>query len=84
LKSFKLDGIKIDRSFIRNISSESENAPITTAMIKMAQHLKLEVVAEGVETVEELLFLQEQNCHQVQGFLFSKPISMEEFEQKYF
>jgi diguanylate cyclase (GGDEF)-like protein/PAS domain S-box-containing protein len=84
LKSFKLDGIKIDRSFIRNISSESENAPITTAMIKMAQHLKLEVVAEGVETVEELLFLQEQNCHQVQGFLFSKPSSMEEFEQKYF
>jgi diguanylate cyclase (GGDEF)-like protein/PAS domain S-box-containing protein len=84
LKSFKLDGIKIDRSFIRNISSESENAPITTAMIKMAQHLKLEVVAEGVETVEELLFLQEQNCHQIQGFLFSKPISMEEFEQKYF
>jgi diguanylate cyclase (GGDEF)-like protein/PAS domain S-box-containing protein len=83
LKSFKLDGIKIDRSFIRNISSESENAPITTAMIKMAQHLKLEVVAEGVETVEELMFLQEQNCYQIQGFLFSKPCSIEDFEQKY-
>jgi diguanylate cyclase (GGDEF)-like protein/PAS domain S-box-containing protein len=84
LKSFQLDGIKIDRSFIRNISSESENAPITTAMIQMAQHLKLEVVAEGVETVEELLFLQEQNCHQVQGFLFSKPCSVQEFEEKFF
>jgi diguanylate cyclase (GGDEF)-like protein/PAS domain S-box-containing protein len=84
LKSFKLNGIKIDRSFIRNISGESENAPITTAMIKMAQHLKLEVVAEGVETVEELLFLQEQNCHQIQGFLFGKPCSIDEFEHKFF
>jgi diguanylate cyclase (GGDEF)-like protein/PAS domain S-box-containing protein len=84
LKSFKLNGIKIDQSFIRNISGESENAPITTAMIKMAQHLKLEVVAEGVETVEELLFLQEQNCHQIQGFLFGKPCSIDEFEHKFF
>jgi diguanylate cyclase (GGDEF)-like protein/PAS domain S-box-containing protein len=84
LKSFKLDGIKIDRSFIRNISSESENAPITTAMIKMAHHLKLEVVAEGVETVEELLFLQEENCYQIQGFLFGKPCSIDEFEHKFF
>jgi diguanylate cyclase (GGDEF)-like protein/PAS domain S-box-containing protein len=84
LKSFKLDGIKIDRSFIRNISNESENAPITTAMIKMAHHLKLEVVAEGVETVEELLFLQEENCYQIQGFLFGKPCSIDEFEHKFF
>lgn len=84
LKSFKLNGIKIDQSFIRNISGESENAPITTAMIKMAQHLKLEVVAEGVETVEELLFLKEQNCHQIQGFLFGKPCSIDEFEHKFF
>jgi diguanylate cyclase (GGDEF)-like protein/PAS domain S-box-containing protein len=84
LKSFRLNGIKIDRSFIRNISGESENAPITTAMIKMAQHLKLEVVAEGVETVEELSFLQEQNCNQIQGFLFGKPCSIDEFEHKFF
>jgi diguanylate cyclase (GGDEF)-like protein/PAS domain S-box-containing protein len=84
LKLFRLNGIKIDRSFIRDISGESENAPITTAMIKMAQHLKLEVVAEGVETVEELLFLQEQNCHQIQGFLFGKPCSIDEFEHKFF
>jgi EAL domain-containing protein (putative c-di-GMP-specific phosphodiesterase class I) len=81
LKSFQLDGIKIDRSFIRNISSESENAGITTAMIQMAQHLKLEVIAEGVETEEELSFLLEHNCPHVQGFLFSKPCPIEEFEQ---
>jgi diguanylate cyclase (GGDEF)-like protein/PAS domain S-box-containing protein len=82
LKSFKLDGVKIDRSFIQNISTESENAGITTAMIKMAQHLKMEVIAEGVETLDELLFLRDQNCHQIQGFLFSKPCPHEEFEKR--
>ncbi|MFC3882272.1 EAL domain-containing protein [Bacillus songklensis] len=81
LKSIKLDGIKIDRSFIRNISSESENAGITTAMITMAKHLKMDVIAEGVETEEELRFLRKQNCHHIQGFLFSKPCPIEEFEQ---
>lgn len=83
LKTFNLDGVKIDRSFIQNISSESENASITTAMIKMAQHLKLEVIAEGVETKEELDYLIEQNCHYIQGFYFGKPCSMEEFKTKY-
>jgi diguanylate cyclase (GGDEF)-like protein/PAS domain S-box-containing protein len=80
LRLFQLDGIKIDRSFIRNISSESENAAITTAMIQMAHHLKLEVIAEGVETEEELFFLREHHCHQVQGYLFYKPSPIEEFE----
>lgn len=83
LKAFKLDGIKIDRSFIQNISHQSENAGITSTMIKMAQHLRMNVIAEGVETEEELSFLLEQNCHHVQGFYFGKPCSIEEFEQKY-
>ena len=83
LKTFNLDGVKIDRSFIQNISSESENASITTAMIKMAQHLKLEVVAEGVETKEELDYLLEQNCHYIQGFYFGRPCATEEFEKKF-
>jgi EAL domain-containing protein (putative c-di-GMP-specific phosphodiesterase class I) len=83
LKTFKLDGIKIDRSFIQNISSQSENAGITIAMIKMAQHLKMDVIAEGVETEEELTFLLEQNCHQIQGFFFGKPCSIEEFEKNF-
>jgi len=80
LKSFKLDGIKIDRSFIRNLSNESENAAITSAMISMAHQLKMSVVAEGVETEEEWLFLQGQNCEEIQGFLFSKPIPANQFE----
>ncbi len=83
LKTFHLDGVKIDRSFIQNISSESENASITTAMIKVAQHLKLEVIAEGVETKEELEYLLEQNCHYIQGFYFGRPCAPEEFEKKF-
>ncbi|WP_066304658.1 bifunctional diguanylate cyclase/phosphodiesterase [Bacillus sp. FJAT-29814] len=79
LKSFKLDGIKIDRSFIHDISCQSDNAGITAAMIQLAHLLKTDVIAEGVETIEELLFLREHKCHQVQGFLFAKPSPMEEF-----
>lgn len=80
LKTFQIDGVKIDRSFIQNISSESENASITTAMIKMAQHLKLDVIAEGVETEGELNYLLEQNCNEMQGFFFGRPCPIDEFE----
>ena len=83
LKTFKIDGVKIDRSFIQNISSRSENASITSAMIKMAQHLKLEVIAEGVETKEELEYLLGENCRYIQGFYFGKPCPIEEFENTY-
>lgn len=82
LKTFKLDGIKIDRSFIQDISCQSENAGITTAMIKMAHHLKMDVVAEGVETKEELSFLLEQNCHHIQGYYYGKPCPIKEFEER--
>ena len=81
LKTFKLDGIKIDQSFIRDISSKSENASITTAMIKMAQQLNLEVIAEGVETKEELDYLLKENCHYIQGYYFGKPCPVEVFER---
>ncbi|MDR6999808.1 EAL domain-containing protein [Neobacillus niacini] len=81
LKSFKIDGIKIDRSFIHNISSQSENAGITSAMIHLAQILIMDVIAEGVETEEELQFLHDHHCNQVQGYLFSKPLPKGEFER---
>ncbi|WP_052353699.1 EAL domain-containing protein [Neobacillus jeddahensis] len=80
LKTYKLDGIKIDQSFIHNISRKSENAGITAAMIQLAKILNMEVIAEGVETEEELLFLHEHQCHRVQGYLFSKPIPINEFQ----
>lgn len=83
LKTFKIDGVKIDRSFVQNISCQSENAGITIAMIKMAHHLKMEVIAEGVETEEELSFLLEQNCHLVQGYYFGRPCPIDEFQEKY-
>ncbi len=81
LKEFKLDGIKIDQSFIRDISNESENASITSAMIQMAHLLQMDVVAEGVETADELAFLQNHHCQHVQGYLFGKPMPSEEFER---
>jgi len=83
LKVFKIDGVKIDQSFIRDISHKPENATITSAMIKMAQLLKLEVIAEGVETKEELDFLLGENCRYIQGFYFGKPCPVEEFEHSF-
>ncbi|MCM3721137.1 EAL domain-containing protein [Solibacillus isronensis] len=83
LKIFKIDGVKIDQSFIRDISHNPENATITSAMIKMAQLLKLEVIAEGVETKEELDFLLGENCRYIQGFYFGKPCPIEEFENSF-
>lgn len=80
LKSFKLDGIKIDQSFIRDISNESENASITSAMIQMAHLLQMDVVAEGVETLDEMQFLQDHHCQHVQGYLYGKPVPSEEFK----
>ena len=81
LNSFKLDGIKIDRSFIHNISSQSENPGITSAMIHLARILKMDVIAEGVETEAELKFLHDHRCNQVQGYLFSKPTTIGAFEK---
>lgn len=83
LKIFKIDGVKIDQSFIRDISHKPENATITSAMIKMAQLLRLEVIAEGVETKEELDFLLGENCRYIQGFYFGKPCPIEEFENSF-
>lgn len=83
LKTFELDGVKIDQSFIRDISNKPENASITSAMIKMAQLLKLDVIAEGVETKEELDFLLGENCQYIQGYYFGRPCPIEEFEKHY-
>lgn len=83
LKTFKIDGVKIDQTFIRNISNHPENASITSAMIKVAQQLNLEVIAEGVETEEELNFLLNENCRYIQGYYFGRPCPIEEFENIY-
>jgi EAL domain-containing protein (putative c-di-GMP-specific phosphodiesterase class I) len=79
LKRFPLDEIKIDRAFIANVTNDRDNAAIAIAIIRMGHSLGLKVVAEGVETVEQLEFLRAQDCDQAQGFLFGRPIPPEEF-----
>jgi EAL domain-containing protein (putative c-di-GMP-specific phosphodiesterase class I) len=75
LKKFPLDVIKIDRSFIKDIPDSQDDMEITSAVIAMAHKLKLQVVAEGIETDAQLAFLQLQHCNLGQGFLFDRPIA---------
>lgn len=79
LKRFHLDKIKIDQSFVRDISVDADDAAITTAIIGMARNLKVMVVAEGVETREQCEFLQGHGCDGIQGYYFCKPLPAEEF-----
>ncbi|MBI5741110.1 MAG: EAL domain-containing protein [Nitrospirae bacterium] len=78
LKRFPLHAIKIDRSFIKDVNTNPDDAAISKAIISMAHSLKLKVVAEGVETRHQLVFLSEQGCDEIQGFLFSRPVPVEE------
>jgi EAL domain-containing protein (putative c-di-GMP-specific phosphodiesterase class I) len=79
LKNFPVDTLKIDRSFVQDISADPDDASITHAIIALAHSLRLNVVAEGVETKEQLSFLEKFNCRICQGFLFSRAISAEDF-----
>ena len=80
LKRFPIDCVKIDRSFIRDLPDDRDDASITRSIIAMAHNMKLEVVAEGVETVPQLEFLRAYGCDEIQGFLFSEPLGAEAFE----
>lgn len=75
LKHFPLDRLKIDKSFINDILTDPDDAAITEAIIAMAHSLKLKVIAEGVETREQLLFLEDRGCDEMQGYYLSKPLS---------
>nr|WP_206013287.1 EAL domain-containing protein [Pseudoalteromonas sp. Z9A6] len=83
LKRFPVDILKIDRSFVKDIPEDTNDMEITAAIIAMAQKLKLDVVAEGVETIEQMQFLQNNNCFIVQGYYFSKPIAEHELPNLY-
>jgi len=81
LRRLPLDEIKIDRSFVRDITTDPGDANLIETIITMAKHLDLEVVAEGIETKEQLDFLREKGCRFFQGFYFSRPQSVEGFTE---
>jgi EAL domain-containing protein (putative c-di-GMP-specific phosphodiesterase class I) len=81
LKRFPIDRLKIDQSFVRDVTADPDDAAIAGAIIAMAHSLQLTVVAEGVETEPQLAFLREHRCDEMQGFLFSRPVSAERFQE---
>lgn len=80
LKRFPIDALKIDKSFVRDISVDADDAAIAKAVIALAHSLKLLVIAEGVETVEQLDFLRAQDCDVMQGYYLGRPMPVEKFE----
>lgn len=82
LKQFRVNKLKIDRTFIRDIAVDSDDAAITTAIISMAKSLNLKVIAEGVETEEQMSFLRLHQCDEIQGYYFSKPLLPDDAARK--
>ncbi|HEY0843980.1 MAG TPA: EAL domain-containing protein [Noviherbaspirillum sp.] len=81
LKRFPINSLKIDRSFVRDITTDADDAAIAKAVIALAHSLKLSVIAEGVETAEQLDFLREQRCDQMQGYYLSRPLDIAKLEK---
>ena len=80
LKHMPIDIIKIDQSFVRDMTVDKDDAAICDAIIKLAKSLDLEVIAEGVETMEQLELLRRLDCKNIQGYVVSKPLSCDDFE----
>jgi EAL domain-containing protein (putative c-di-GMP-specific phosphodiesterase class I) len=78
LPRFQIDTLKIDRSFVSGMGGQDENAEIVGVIVTLAHNLGLEVIAEGVETPEQLAMLRDLQCGQVQGYLFSRPVAAED------
>jgi CheY-like chemotaxis protein len=80
LKRLPVDKVKIDRSFIQDVISDRHDAAITQGIISMAHHLKLKVIAEGVETESQVAFLRRSHCDEFQGYYFARPIPLATLE----
>ncbi|MEJ7808094.1 MAG: EAL domain-containing protein, partial [Telluria sp.] len=80
LRRFPIDKLKIDIAFIRHVTTNPDDSAIVLAIISMAHSLKLEVIAEGVETEAQLSYLARQRCDQIQGFYFSRPLALQDVE----
>lgn len=81
LTQFKVDTIKIDRHFIRKLTLHASSAIVIQSVIHLAHGLGMSVVAEGVETVEQLAFLKQQHCDEIQGYIFSRPVPIDELNR---
>lgn len=79
LKRFQVDALKIDIAFVRDVATDADAATIAVAIINMAHSLRLKVIAEGVETAEQLKFLHFHGCDEAQGYLLARPLPVEEF-----
>lgn len=80
LRHFPIDVLKIDKSFVNDITHSADDAAIVRAIISLAHSLRLKVIAEGVETAQQLAFLRQHGCDQMQGYLFSRPLTATAFE----
>jgi diguanylate cyclase (GGDEF)-like protein/PAS domain S-box-containing protein len=81
LKRFPIDAVKIDQSFVRDLEHDASDATIVSTVIGMAENLHLHVIAEGVETENQLEFLRQRGCKEYQGYLFARPMPAEEFAE---
>jgi diguanylate cyclase (GGDEF)-like protein len=81
LRSFQITALKIDQSFIRELSSNEKDAAIVSTIIAIGQNLNLKLIAEGVETQEQLEFLRQKKCDSIQGYLYSRPVSCDALEE---
>jgi EAL domain-containing protein (putative c-di-GMP-specific phosphodiesterase class I)/ActR/RegA family two-component response regulator len=81
LKHFPIDTLKIDIAFIRDVTTDPDSAAIVKSIIGMAHSMKMDVIAEGVETAEQLAYLRRHRCDHIQGFYFSRPLPAQQFEQ---
>jgi EAL domain-containing protein (putative c-di-GMP-specific phosphodiesterase class I) len=82
LRQFPVDKLKIDRSFIRDIAINPDDAAITGAIIGMARDLNLDVIAEGVENEAQLSFLRAHKCGEFQGYYYSQPLTVDQLDEK--